>query len=78
MYKYGSVISMVQDGGRKASEWWKYLTFIREWVGVSRDKGFEETLFKEVENDESTYFWYDIWLNGTLLRDKFIRMHKLS
>lgn len=51
MHKYGSVIGEVQDDKKKAPRWRKDSTFIREEVGLDRDKWFEESPFREVENE---------------------------
>jgi hypothetical protein len=53
----------VKGGGRNASSWWKDVCVVREVVGLSVGRWFNNNISWRVGNDKQTYFRKHDWLD---------------
>ncbi|PNY13834.1 cysteine-rich receptor-like protein kinase [Trifolium pratense] len=76
--KYGMTDGRISGGGRQASLWWKDLCDVRDGVGLSIGRWFENNISRKVGNGEETLFWKDRWLEGGSLSIHFNRLFELA
>ncbi|GAU35008.1 hypothetical protein TSUD_103310 [Trifolium subterraneum] len=75
--RYGFDGGRVQSGGRLASQWWRDLLFVKEGGGLGVGNWVDEMVVKAFGNGESTLFWFDSWLDGGPLCNRFRRIFYL-
>ncbi|GAU32676.1 hypothetical protein TSUD_218530 [Trifolium subterraneum] len=80
--RYGSLFPSPHLGGcpngfRGVSLWWKDVSLLGG-VSVSRSEWFSGRVTKKVGNGSSTAFWFDPWLGGMPLKDRYHRLFVFS
>ncbi|GAU47696.1 hypothetical protein TSUD_190240 [Trifolium subterraneum] len=76
--KYGMTDGRITRGGRQASLWWQDLCDVRNGIGLSIGRWFENNISRKVRNGEGTLFWKDSWLEGGSLSTRFNRLFELA
>jgi hypothetical protein len=64
--------------GRSGSFWWREVARIRDGVGAAGEGWFAERVTQKVGNGADTLFWYDRWLGGSPLCERFSRLFDLA
>jgi hypothetical protein len=77
-WRYGEDCGTISDAGRRAALWWKNLLSIQGGVGDGVGNWFNNHLRHEVGNGIRTLFWWDPWLEGGTLKNRFSRLFDLS
>ncbi|MCI43747.1 putative non-LTR retroelement reverse transcriptase related protein, partial [Trifolium medium] len=75
--KYGLRDGQVDNGGSRASSWWKYIISIKNGDDAYGGSWFADHIERKVGNGESTSFWKDAWLDGEYLKSHFGRLFDL-
>jgi hypothetical protein len=60
------------------SAWWGEIVRIRDGAGGLRDGWFRESVTRKVEDGSDTLFWFDPWLGGIPLCERFGRLFNLA
>jgi hypothetical protein len=76
--RYGMENGRLRAGGSRASVWWREVVRIRDEVGGPRVGWFGESVTRKVGDGTDTLFWYDPWLGGIPLCERFRRLFDLT
>jgi hypothetical protein len=66
------------EGGRMSSTWWREIVRIRDGVGGLSDNWFGESVTRKVGDGSYALFWFDPWLGGIPLCERFGRLFDLA
>jgi len=72
--RYGEEAETIGDGERLASVWWSSLLSITRDSNEGVGCWFTDHLRREVRDEVGTLFWWDPWLEGGILKDRFNRL----
>lgn len=59
------------------SVWSNNLIDIKCGVGAGVGRWFDDILGREVGNGTQTLFWWDMWIDGMILKSNFSRLFQL-
>jgi hypothetical protein len=76
--RYGVERGGLQEGGRRASSWWRQIATLRDGVGGAGGGWFGEGVESKVGDGSDTFFWTESWLDGILLIERFRHLYDLS
>jgi hypothetical protein len=75
---YGEVWGQVLEGGRHVSSWWRSVCRVREGLGESVGRWFDDNIRRVVGDGRNAFFWHDNWVGDIPLRCKFPRLFDLA
>jgi hypothetical protein len=68
----------LKEGGRHCSAWWQSICRIREGLGESVGRWFDNNIRRVVGDGNDTLFWHDTWVRDFPLRTTFPRLYDLA
>ena len=76
--RYGEVGGCLAKEGKANSVSWNNLINIKSGVGVGVGRWFDDHLGRKIDDGTETLFWWDLWLDGMILKRNFSRLFHLA
>lgn len=76
--RYGGVDGQVDASGQKGSRWWRDICSLEKPSADLQERWFSDAVCRKLGDGGDTCFWYDPWIPGGPLKDRFSRLFLIA